>query len=147
MRRIPLIIKPETYQSALNVVGTNVTVLASKQDTKGQEFTFQTGEKGMGPPPHSHDWDEAFFVIKGSVEITCDGKTEMCTPGTLAFVPGGTIHAFKYGPDGGEMLEITGSGSIAAQMFTALDNEVPPGPPNVEKIVEVMNRNGVTVHS
>ena len=78
MNRAALIVKPETYQSALNVAGTNVTVLASKQDTKGQEFTFQSGEEGMGPPPHSHDWDEAFFVINGSVEITCNGKTEMC---------------------------------------------------------------------
>ena len=147
MSRTPLIIKPETYNSALNVVGTDVIVLASKQDTQGQEFTYQSGEKGMGPPPHSHDWDESFFVIKGSVEITCDGRTELCAPGTLVFVPGGTIHAFKYGPDGGEMIEITGAGSIAAQMFTAIDAEIPPGPPNVEKIVEVMSENGVTVHS
>lgn len=146
MSRAPVIVKPETYQSALNVVGTNVTVLASKQDTQGQEFTFQSGGEGMGPPPHSHEWDEAFFVTKGSVEITCDGRTQMCAPGTLVFVPGGTIHAFQYGPHGGEMLEITSAGSTAAQMFTALDNEIPPGPPDIKKIVEVMGQNGVTVH-
>ncbi len=75
MSREPLIVKSEDYQSALNVVGTKVTVLASKRDTNGQEFTYQSGEEGMGPPPHSHDWDESFFVIKGSVEITTGGKT------------------------------------------------------------------------
>ena len=109
MSRVTIIVKPNNYEPTLSVVGTNVTVLASNQDTKGQEFTLQSGESGMGPPPHSHDWDEAFFVLKGSVEITCDGKTEMCTPGTLVFVPGGTIHSFRYGPDGGEMLEVTGA--------------------------------------
>ncbi len=146
MNRIPLIVKPKNYPSTLSVVGTNVTVLASNHDTKGQEFTFQSGEKGMGPPPHSHNWDETFYVLKGSVEFTCDGETEMCTPGTLVFLPSGTIHAFKYGPDGGEMLEVTGAGSVATQMFTAVDNEIPPGPPNVEKIIGVLSKNGVTVH-
>jgi len=146
MSRIPLVVKPINYASTLSVVGTNVTVLASNQDTQEQEFTFQSGEKGMGPPPHSHNWDETFFVLKGSVEFTCDGETEMCTPGTLVFVPSGTIHAFKYGPDGGEMLEVTGAGSVATQMFTAVDNEIPPGPPDVEKIVGVLSKNGVTVH-
>lgn len=147
MNRTPMIVKPADYEPALSVVGTNVTVLASKQHTKGQEFTFQSGEHDMGPPPHSHAWDEAFFVLKGSVEFTCDGKVELCTPGTLVFIPGGTIHSFKYGPDGGEMLEVTGAGSMASQMFTAVDNEVPPGPPDVEKIIGVLSKNGVTVHS
>ena len=146
MNRAPIIVKPTHYKPALSVVGTNVTVLASNQETEGQEFTFQSGESGMGPPPHSHAWDEAFFVCKGSVEFTCDGKVEMCTPGTLVFVPGGTVHSFQYGPEGGEMFEVTGAGSIATQMFTAVDNEIPPGPPDVEKITETLNKNGVTLH-
>lgn len=146
MSRSPFIVKPETYQAALKVVGTDVILLASKENTQGQEFTYQSGEKGMGPPPHSHDWDETFFVIKGSVEFTCDGKTELCHPGTLVFVPGGTIHAFQYGPQGGEMLEITGTGSRAAQFFTAIDAEIPPGPPDIEKIVRISAENGVTIN-
>ncbi len=147
MTRTALILKPETYQPALNVGGFDVTVLASKQDTLGQEFTYQVGEKGMGPPPHSHDWDESFFVVKGSVEFSCDGKTELCSAGTLVFVPGGTLHSFQYGPDGGEMLEITGTGSRAAQMFIAIDAESSPGAPDFKKITEVMRANGVTVPS
>lgn len=146
MSRTPLIVKPNYYKPALNVVGTKVTVLASSKDTKEQEFSFQTGENNMGPPPHSHDWDEAFFVLKGSVEFTCDGKTDMCTPGTLVFIPGGTIHAFKYGPDGGEMLEVTGAGSIASQMFAAVDNQIPPDCQDVEKIIAVVSENGVAIH-
>jgi quercetin dioxygenase-like cupin family protein len=147
MSRIPIIVNPDSYGPALSVVGTSVTVLAAKEDTKGQEFTFQSGEPGMGPPPHSHEWDEAFFVVKGSVEFTCDGKSEMCTPGTLVFVPGGTVHAFQYGPEGGEMLEVTGTGSAASRMFRAVDSEIPPGHPDIDKIVEVLGNNGVTVHA
>ncbi|MCM0613000.1 cupin domain-containing protein [Marinobacter sediminum] len=146
MTRHSTIVRPGDYESALSVVGTNVTVLAAKQITQGQEFTFQSGESGMGPPPHSHDWDEAFFVLKGSVDFTCEGKLETCPPGTLVFVPGGAVHSFQYGPDGGEMLEVTGAGSMATQMFSAVDREIPPGPPDVENITEVLNKNGVTLH-
>ena len=146
MARSPIILKPEEYQPALNVVETNVTVLASDRDTQGQEFTYQSGQDGAGPPPHSHEWDESFFVIKGTVEITCDGKTAVCTPGTLAFVPGGTFDSFKYGPDGGEMLEVTGVGSAAVQMFSDLSAEIPAGPPDIDKVVDVMARSGATVH-
>ena len=66
--------------------------------------------------------------------------------GTLVFIPGGSTHAFKYGHDGGEMIEVTGAGSTATQLFTAVDNEVPPGPPNVEKITVVLENNGVSLH-
>ncbi|MEH6355885.1 MAG: hypothetical protein V7760_07655 [Marinobacter sp.] len=122
MKRHATIVKPGDYESALSVVGTDVTVLVEKQVTQGQEFTFQRGDKGMGPPPCSHDWDEAFFV------------------------PGGTVHSFQYGPDGGEMLEVTGAGSRATQMFAAVDKEIPPGPPNVDAITEVLSQNGVTLY-
>ena len=53
--------------------------------------------------------------------------------------------AFAYGNGGGQMLEITGAGSLAAQMFTAIDKEIPPGPPDVPKLLDVLKRNAVTV--
>ncbi|MBX3303340.1 MAG: hypothetical protein KF693_14090 [Nitrospira sp.] len=43
------------------------------------------------------------------------------------------------------MLEITGQGSLAAQMFTAINNEIPAGPPDIPKVLEILKRNGVTV--
>ncbi len=55
-------------------------------------------------PFSPQDWDEAFFVLKGSVDFICGGKLETCLPSTLVFVTGGTAHSFHYGPDGGEML-------------------------------------------
>ena len=70
----------------------------------------------------------------------------MSNAGTFVHVPGGTVHAFSYGPGGGEMLEITGKGSTAVQMFRAVDHEIPPGPPDVPKVVEVVAKNGVTTH-
>jgi hypothetical protein len=75
----------------------------------------------------------------------CDAKDYVCGAGTLVHVPRGTVHAFSYGSGGGQMLEITGAGARAAQMFTAVDKEIPTGPPDVPKLLEVLERNGVTV--
>ena len=139
------VLTPEQHEPALNVVGTKVTVLASNAATQSYGITLQQGEEGTGPPPHSHDWDEAFYVLKGQIHFQCDGKPYTCNVGTLVHVPRGTVHAFRYGSGGGQMLEITGAGALAAQMFAAIDSEIPIGPPDIPKLLDVLKRNGVTV--
>jgi quercetin dioxygenase-like cupin family protein len=145
MKSQSFIVSPEDYEPALNVLGTKVTVLASNMATQGYEITLQNGDEGTGPPPHSHNWDESFYVLKGKIEYTCAEKTVMCMPGTLVHVPAGTVHSFSYGPGGGEMLEITSQNGFATQMFTAVSKEIRPGPPDIPKVVDVLRKNGVTV--
>ena len=57
-----------------------------------------------------------------------------------------TVHAFSFGAGGGEMLEFTGPRSRAIAMFQALDREIPPGPPDVPKVVRVAGKYGVAFH-
>jgi quercetin dioxygenase-like cupin family protein len=142
----PFIIKPADREAALQVLGTQVTVLASAENSTDQRITVQAGSDGTGPPPHSHDWDESFFVSGGQVQFTCDGETTMCDAGTFVHVPAGTVHSFSYGPHGGEMIEITGRGSRAIEMFSALARDVAPGPPDIPKAVKVLEEHGVKVH-
>ena len=142
----PLVITPADRNEPLSVLGTHVTVLTSGDDSGDQRITLQTGAEGTGPPPHSHDWDESFFVSGGLVQFTCAGETTMCTAGTFVHVPGGTVHSFAYGPGGGEIVEITGRRSQAIEMFSALAREMPPGPPDLAKAVQVLGDNGVRVH-
>jgi quercetin dioxygenase-like cupin family protein len=141
----PFVLTPDEHEPALNAVGTKVTILASNAATRSYGITLQRGDEGTGPPPHRHDWDESFYVLNGEIEFLCEGEAHVCEPGTLVHVPRGTVHGFRYGKGGGEMLEITGQGALAAQMFTALDKEVPSGPLDISKVVEVLNRNGVSV--
>ena len=145
MKAQSFVVTPNDYNTALNVLGTKVTVLASNRATKSYEITMQQGDEGTGPPPHSHDWDESFYMLKGAVIFTCDGKTTICESGTLVHVPAGIAHGFNYGKGGGEMLEFTGQGGFATQMFTAINNEIPAGPPDIPKVLAVLNKNGVTV--
>ena len=63
----------------------------------------------------------------------------------MVHFPAGTVHSFKFGAGGAEVLEITGRGSRAIEMFTALDREIPPGSNDIAKTVEVLERNGVKI--
>jgi quercetin dioxygenase-like cupin family protein len=142
----PFVVTPKDYDPALNVLGIKVTVLASSSATKAYEITRQQGEKGVGPPPHSHEWDESFYVVAGEVEFTCAGETSVCRPGTLVHVPAGTVHSFHYLTDGCDVIEFTGQGGTAIKMFTAVDREIPAGPPEIAKLLDVLKKNGVTIH-
>lgn len=119
----PFVVGPDQRPSALSVMGAKITPLAPEAAMSDLQVTYQTGEEGVGPPPHSHNWDESFFITKGEVLFTCDGSTSKCNAGTFVHVPGGTVHAFSFGPGGGEILEITGKGSNAIRMFTDISQE------------------------
>ena len=147
MKAQPFVVTPKDYDPALNVLGIKVTVLASNAATQAYEITRQQGDTGMGPPPHSHNWDESFYIVAGEVEFTCAGQTVVCRPGTLVHVPAGTVHSFRYLADGCDVLEFTGQGGIATQMFRAVDREIPAGPPEVRKLLDVAKQNGVTIHT
>jgi quercetin dioxygenase-like cupin family protein len=145
MKAEPFVVSPKSYERALNVLGVSVTVLASNVQTQGYEITLQSGGEGAGPPPHRHDWDESFFVLRGSVELSMDGKADVYGPGTLVHLPAGTVHGYRFGAGGGEMFEIAGQGGNAARMFAQVDREVAPGPPDVPALTALLRRNGVTL--
>jgi mannose-6-phosphate isomerase-like protein (cupin superfamily) len=149
MKKSPLVVMPRDHGRALDVVGEKITVLASRDDTQGYEIFLQQGPEGSGPPPHSHGWDEAFYVVRGHVDITIHetgaGRTVKAEPGMLVHLPAGTVYSFRFGPGGGEMVSMTGVASRAAQLVTAIDREVPPGPPDIPKLVAVAEQNGVRI--
>jgi quercetin dioxygenase-like cupin family protein len=145
MKVQPFFVAPEDYGQALNVLGGKITVLASNTETLGYEITLQQGEEGIGPPPHSHDWDESFFVLEGRVEIHCGGKSSVCGSGTLIHVPAGTVHGFHFCAGGGRMLEISGKGGRATRMFRNVSEAFPSGSADIPKLLDVLRENGVSV--
>jgi len=139
----PFAVFPGNRPRSLNVVGEQLTVLASKEATQGYEIFLQDGPEGSGPPPHSHPWDESFYVIRGEIEFGVD-KTRMTGgAGTLVHVPAETLHWFRFGKGGGQMISMTGVGSQASSLFTEIDADIPAGPPNIEKLLEIAKRNGL----
>jgi quercetin dioxygenase-like cupin family protein len=144
MKLQPFVVTPVDHAPALSVLGVKVIVLASNSATGSHEITFQEGAAETGPPPHSHDWDESFYVLNGEIEFNCGGTITRCPAGTLVHVPAGVVHGFRF-VVGGQMLEFTGQGGSATKMFAAVHNEIPAGPPDFIKVLAVLKQNGVTI--
>ena len=140
----PFVVMPDKASQALDVVGEKITVLASSAQTGGYEIFRQVGGEGSGPPPHFHDWDESFYVVKGEIAFGIGAEELVAGPGTLVHLPAGTTHWFRFGAGGGEMISMT-SREGASHLFANIDREVPPGPPDIEKLVRVAGENGVTI--
>jgi quercetin dioxygenase-like cupin family protein len=132
----PFIVAPKDYAPALNIVGEHVTVLASGEATEGYEIFLQRGPEGSGPPPHSHPWDESFFVVRGEIDFGIGAETKTALPGTFVHLPAGIVHWFRFGKDGGEMVSMT-SRLGASKLFTDLAREVSPVNPDLGKLAEV----------
>lgn len=144
MNKEHFVLKADQRPVALDVVGTKVTILASSTETACYGITFQKGEEGTGPPPHSHDWDEAFYVISGDVNFQCAGEHSKCPAGTLVHIPRNTVHGFNYGTGGGTMIEITSRDSTSAEMFTAFDAEI-DAETDISTTLALLKENGVLV--
>jgi quercetin dioxygenase-like cupin family protein len=140
----PFIVAPKNYAKPLDIVGEHVTVLASGEATGGYEIFLQRGPEGSGPPPHSHPWDESFYVTKGEMEFGIGDASHRASTGTLVHLPAGTTHWFRFGRGGGEMLSMT-SRLGASAMFADMAREIAPVDPDLEKLAEVGGRHGLKV--
>jgi len=135
-------VSPSDYPPPMEIVGERITVLASGEATGGYEIFLQEGPEGSGPPPHSHPWDESFYVVKGDIDFGIGDETRTAAPGTLVHLPAGTVHWFRFGRGGGEMISMT-SRLGASQMFTDMAREVAPVNPDLGKLAEVGGRHGL----
>lgn len=140
----PIVVDRNNSPRALNVVGEHITVLASGAQTGSYEIFHQAGPEGSGPPPHSHPWDEAFYVIQGEIAFGIGDRELIARTGTLVHLPAGTTHWFRFGVGGGEMVSVT-SREGASHMFTDFDREVSPEKPDLGKLVELGRPYGMTV--
>ena len=139
-----IVIRPDERDAALEVLGSKVTTLVSG-DGFDLRVTVQSGDKGVGPPPHSHGWDESFFVIRGIVEFTCRDEMKICPAGTIVYVPANTVHSFCYGEGGGEFIEITGEASNSIAMFNDLASMIDSRAPDFSKVAQIFGEHGVTL--
>jgi quercetin dioxygenase-like cupin family protein len=116
------------------VAGDAYTILLSGQDTAGQ-FTLidMRVPPGGGPPPHRHDFEEAFTVLDGEIEVTFRGQTSVVRAGETVNVPANAPHYFHNASDRFARLLCICSPSGQEQFFMAVGDRVttataPPPP-------------------
>ena len=132
--------EPAHYPRPLKVVGVSVTVLASARNTGSYELFLQDGVEGSGPPPHHHPWDESFYVVRGEIAFSywIDEQEHQVVArvGSLVHLPGHTVHKFRFGEGGGQMISV--SGRLALEpMFEQIDREISPESPDLARLVAI----------
>ena len=140
----PMIV-PEDTAEQIRPFGIDMKVMLGAEHTGGT-FSAIVGElrPGDGPPPHLHqDREEYFYVLAGTFSLGVNGVESTIGPGTMVFVPRGTVHTFKnISGEMGRLLEWTIPGSNG-DYFRAMDKMESSGGFNPEKFAAI-NREYVT---
>ena len=80
--------------------------------------------------------------MKGEIDFGIDDDSKTVSPGTLVHLPAGTVHWFRFGRSGGEMISIT-SRLGASEMVADMARESAPVNPGLGKLGEVGGRHGL----
>lgn len=105
----PVIVSEDSAER-IRPFGIDMKVMLGAEHTGGMLSAILGEVKpGEGPPPHLHrDRDEYFFVLAGTYRMSVDGVESTIGPGTIAFIPRGTAHAFtNISDETGKLLEWT----------------------------------------
>ena len=97
-----------------NMLGEQFTVLATGEETGSYEAFIQVVPPGAGPPLHSHDWDEAFYVLEGELVFRTDMAEIRAPAGTFVHFSAGTPHAFASPSGTATLLSFTSRPGAAA---------------------------------
>ncbi len=134
-------------------LGTLITFKAEGETTANGfgllEFVLPAG---FAPPPHIHHTeDEAFYILEGTLTVTCGDQMFTATPGSFVYQPRGIVHWFKVeGDQQARLLQIntpTGLEHFFEEMGEkAQALTLPPsGPPDVEKLMTLAARYHVEI--
>jgi quercetin dioxygenase-like cupin family protein len=125
------------------VLGDHVTIKITAEQTGGQfSMIEQNNQAGAGVPLHLHTReDETFYVRDGEISFLLDGKKIVGGTGMTVFLPRGVPHGFRVNKRS-RSLVITSPAGIE-NMFRKL-GELPPGPPDMEKVVKICGEYGIS---
>ena len=131
-------------RDALNVLGMPLRFLCDARETGGTWSLFEEEVPlGMGPPPHRHDWDEAYYVLDGEVDFTIDGAPTRSRRGDFNYFPRNTIHSFKGASSSPAHVLIFAAPAHASEFFEEVSAEVRNLPDDLRKIPEIGLRHGI----
>jgi len=63
--------------------------------SQSMSFAYYDVDAGASIHAHSHDEEEVWHIIEGSLEITIDGETGVVGAGTAAVVPPNSVHSVR----------------------------------------------------
>lgn len=100
-------------------LGNLMTIKCGLGDSDPMTLIVGDLHPGHAPPVHVHNHeDEAFYVLEGTARFRCGTDEFDATAGDSVFVPRGTPHAFRIGPDGARTIMFATSSVLARFMAT-----------------------------
>jgi quercetin dioxygenase-like cupin family protein len=138
----PFVLKVSDH-APLRVVGETIVVLANAKETGSYELFLQSGPEGVGPPPHTHAWDEGYYVLEGQIDVLLGDRTVTLSAGEFVHIPQGTVHNFRMKSARATFLSVN-SRTGASSFFADLDHEV-GGALDVQRMLAVAARHDVRV--
>lgn len=128
----------------LDVLGMPLRFLTDAHDTAGAWSLMEEEIPiGHGPPPHRHDWDEAYYVISGALDFQIDGEPVRIEAGDFAHLPRNTVHAFKGSSDEPTRVLIFAAPAHSSAFFKDVHSEILSVPEDLAKIPEIGRRHGI----
>ena len=131
---------------------TTIRFLVTGDDSGGSvavfEFMLPAGKRLLAPA-HSHDhYEETVYGLDGVITFTVDGVPFDVGPGQALCIPRGAVHRF----DNNGSVDVKGfcavtPAGIGPEFFreaAAIYAEATHGPPDRDKLMNLMRRNGIT---
>ena len=132
------------HAASLNVLGTRVQFLCESEQTGGAWSLMEVLlPKGSGPPPHEHDWDEAYYVLAGDVSFTIGTENLAVSAGDFVYAPGHVVHGFQGTSVEPARVLIFDAPAHAGSFFKELDRQVQSLPEDLPKVPSIGARHGV----
>lgn len=78
-------------------------VLMSIPPAKEFRIHITRFQPGQGADPHSHEWEHAMYITKGTGKVSINGEEAIVKKGMLAFVPREAVHSI-YNIGKGELV-------------------------------------------
>ena len=122
-------------------------ILLTGDDTDGAQEVFEDiVQPGVGPGRHiHHDQDETFFFLEGDFIVEIDGVVHEMAPGDVAFIPRGSVHAFKnVGETEGRLRYIFSPALKMEAMFRAFSEAAQGGDITETQMSEIASAHGQT---
>ncbi|NNE28991.1 MAG: cupin domain-containing protein [Saprospiraceae bacterium] len=141
----PILSKYKTAETFVFPDEITLKILLSGDSTGGRLEIFEDiVEAGVGPPRHiHHEQDETFFFLEGEFIVEVGGEIFECQPGDVAFIPKGTIHAFKNVGDKPGRLRYVFSPALSMEaMFREMFKVIEERPLSHEEMSEIALKHG-----
>lgn len=141
---MPATIVKAGERPALNILGMPMTLLCEADETGGNWSLFEEQVPlGMGPPPHRHDWDEAYYILEGEVDFEVDGEPVKSAKGDFNYLPRNTVHGFRGASESPARVLIFAAPAHGSDFFRELNEEVRALPEDGAKIAQIGERHGI----